>query len=179
MARVKQISAQEANDDVKSMYAELEKKMGRVPNIFQNMGNSAAVLKGFLGLNEAAENTSLPAPLREEIALTVGEANHCCYSLAAHTAIAQQQGVAEADVPLARQAISKDPKTQAILKFAKLVVDQRGSVTDADVNALKAAGVSDQELVEIVLVITENMFANYFNHITDPKIDFPLAPDLV
>ncbi len=178
MTRVQPVTPDKAQGQVKEIYAALEKKLGRVPNIFLNMGNSAAVLQGFLGLSEAVEKTSLAPKLREQIALIIGQANHCHYCLSAHTAIAQAAGIPEQEILLARQAQSKDPKTQAILAFAKEVVEKRAKINDEDVNTLKAAGVSDTEIVEIILVITINMFTNYFNHITDPKIDFPVAPKL-
>ncbi len=178
MTRIQSVTKEKAPKPVQEIYSVIEKKMGKVPNIFLNMGNSAAVLKGYLGLSEAASQTSLPTQLREKIALAVGQANHCNYCLSAHTAIAQHEKIADQDILLARKGQANDKKTQAILSFAKLVTEKRGNVNEYDVAALKKEGVSDGELVEIILVIALNMFTNYFNHITDPKIDFPLAPNL-
>jgi len=178
MSRINEVKPEQAQKEVKDIYKSLEQKMGRVPNIFLNMGNSAAVLKGYLGLSDAVGQTSLPPKLREEIALIVSQANNCRYCLSAHSAIAKGLGVPDQEVLLARQGQAKDPKTQAILKFAKSVVENRGNVSNQDVASLKAAGVTDQQVVEIILIIALNMFTNYFNHITDPKIDFPVAPEL-
>lgn len=178
MTRVKPVTMQEAKEDVKEIYKNLEKKMGKVLNIFQNMGNSPAVLKAYLSLSEAANQTTLSPKLREEIALIVGQTNHCQYCLSAHTAIAKGLGIKEQDILNARQGESKDPKDQAILKFVKAVVESRGRIQNQDIANLKAAGVNDTELVEILLLINLNMFTNYFNLVTDPKIDFPLAPEL-
>ncbi len=47
---------------------------------------------------------------------------------------------------------------------------------DAEITALKNAGVDDEEMLEIVLIVSMNIFTNYFNHLTDPVIDFPEAP---
>lgn len=178
MTRVKPIQEDTAEAEVSVIYKGIKSKMGKVPNIFLNMGNSPAVLKGYLGLSDAAGHTSLSPKLRELIALTVGQANNCGYCLSAHTAIAQGSGVSDQEILSARKGAAKDAKTQAILAFAKIVVEKKGLVTDQDVATLKAAGVSDSEIVEIILVITLNIFTNYFNHITDPKIDFPVAPKL-
>lgn len=178
MSRVKPISPEEAQNEVKTIYQDFEKKLGKVPNIFLNMGNSAAALKAFLGLSEAANQTSLSPLLREQIALVVGQANHCQYCLSAHTAIAKGLGVKEHDILSARHGESQETKSHAILTFAKTVVESRGHVSNQDIATLKAAGVNDQELVEIIVLITLNMYTNYFNLITDPKIDFPHAPEL-
>lgn len=178
MSRIQSVPKEKAQKNVQDIYGAIEKKMGKVPNIFLNMGNSAAVLKGYLGLSEAASQTSLSPKVRELIALAVGQANHCNYCLSAHTAIAHGEKIADQEILLARKGDSQDAKTKAILAFAKTVVEKKGNVTEQDVSTLKKAGVSDTELVEIILVINLNMFTNYFNHITDPKIDFPLAPNL-
>jgi len=178
MSRVAPVSPAKASNSVKKIYEDIEKKMGVIPNIFQNMGNSAAVLKAFMGLNEAAGETSLDPKLREQIALTVGQTNNCHYCLSAHTVIGCQSGLKDAEIIEARKGEASDAKTRAILKFVKLVVEKRAQVSDQNVKDLKAAGVTDAELGEIVLLITLNIFTNYFNLITDTTIDFPKAPEL-
>jgi uncharacterized peroxidase-related enzyme len=178
MPRIKPVAVAEAKGEIKEIYQDLEQKMGKVINIFQLMGHSATTLKGFLNLSEAANHTSLPPQLREQIALIVGQANHCQYCLSAHTALAKGLGMNEPDILKARRGESIDLKGQAILQFASLVIEKRGNVTDQNVTDLKAAGVTEAELVDVILVIVVNIFTNYFNLITDPKIDFPQAPEL-
>jgi len=178
MSRVQPVTADKAKPAVQEIYKALEKKMGKVPNIFLNMGNSAAVLKGYLGLSDAVNLTSLDPKLREEIALIVGQANQCNYCLSAHTAIAKGTGLSDQEILSARNAQSQNPKTQAILTFVKSVVDKRGKIDDQEVTGLKAKGVNDAEIAEIIMIITLNMFTNYFNLVTDTKIDFPIAPKL-
>jgi uncharacterized peroxidase-related enzyme len=177
MARTKPVTPDQAKDAVKKIYDTLQQKMGgKVINIFQHMGIAPATLKGFMGLSAAENETSLSPKLREEIALTIAQVNHCNYCLSAHTVIAGGLGVPSTQILQARKGESPDPKTQAILKFVKVVVEKRGQVNDQDVSALKAAGVNDKELVELILVILVNMFTNYFNNIVDTPIDFPQAP---
>lgn len=178
MSRVKPVTPEEAKGEVKEIYQSLQKNMGKVFNIFQNMGNSAVTLKGFLALSDAVNHTTLPPKLREQIALIVGQSNHCNYCLSAHSTIAKGCGLNDQDILNARHGESSNARDQAILKFAKQVVENRGNVSNQDVASLKAAGVNDTEFVEIILTIFLNMFTNYFNLITDPKVDFPSAPDL-
>lgn len=178
MSRIQAVSQDKASPAVKEIYSGIEKKMGKLPNIFQNMGNSAPVLKGYLALSDAVGHTSLSPKIREEIALIVAETNQCNYCLSAHSAIAKSIGTNEQEILQARRGSSLDPKVQAILTFSKLVVDKRGKINDQDITSLKSKGVTDSEIVEIIFVISMNMFTNYFNHITDPQIDFPVAPGL-
>jgi uncharacterized peroxidase-related enzyme len=179
MPRVAAITPDKAQTEVKHLYEKIQKNSGgKLPNIFQHMGNSPTVLQTFLSLNEIISHTTLPAKLRSEIALAVAQANECQYCLSAHTTIGGGMGLPKEQMIEARKGHSGDPKTQAILKFAKLVVDKRGKLSNQEVAALKAAGVTDTELVEILLVVQLNMFTNYFNHVVDTTIDFPEAPKI-
>jgi alkylhydroperoxidase family enzyme len=66
-----------------------------------------------------------------------------------------------------------DPKTAAMLRFARTVVDTRGKVGDADIAVLRGAGVSDAELAEIVAITALNVFTNLFNNVAGTDVDFP------
>ncbi len=161
------------NPETKSLLEGIQKKMGKVPNIFRNMANSPAVLQGYIALSEAASHTSFPDDFREEIALTVAQTNNCHYCLSAHTAIAKMLKVPEQDILKARKGEAEDPKRAAILHFVRQMVEKKGHIPEEDINELKAKGITDTELTEIVLLVSLNLFTNYFNHITDPAIDFP------
>jgi uncharacterized peroxidase-related enzyme len=178
MARISAVSPENASGEVQEMYGILKKKVGKVINIFQMMGNSPAVLGAYMALSEAAGKTSFDAKMRERIALLVGESNKCHYCLAAHTAVAKMAGLSEEETIQARKAKSEDVRTQAILGFAKRVVDTNANVDAQEVAALKDAGVSDKELVELILLISLNGFTNYLNHIVDTDLDFPEPPAL-
>lgn len=178
MPRINTVNVDKVSSETKQIYQNLEKKLGRVPNIFLNMGNSPTVLKGFFGLSEAANQTSLSRELREEIALLTAQINGTKYCLSAHTANAKECGLSDQDIAKARHGEAHDPKTQAILKFVKTLIEKRGQVTNQDVASLKAAGINDTQLVEVILVTILNIFTNYFNNVTDPQVDFPLAPEL-
>ena len=178
MARVVKKSLQQAEPELSEVYQKIEKKFGKVPNIFLNMGNSLAALKGFLALSEQTEKMTLAPKLREQIALAVSQENDCNYCLAAHCAASKQLGLEEQQVMHARQAQAEEKREDAILKFAKLVVEKNGRVSGHEVEELKKAGVNDQEMVEIIYLVMGNMFTNYFNHITDPDIDFPIAKEI-
>lgn len=179
MARMKPVAPENANGELKHVYATIQKNMGgKVINIFQMMGNSPAVLKGFLALSDAAGQTSLSPQLREQIALIVGQTNQCQYCLSAHTAIGTKEGLNAEQILKARKGEAADPKTQAILRFAKTVVEKRANVSDQEIEKLKNAGVSDTELAEIIFVISINLLTNYFNHVAGTPVDFPEAPKL-
>jgi uncharacterized peroxidase-related enzyme len=176
--RISPVAKDKASGNVKPIFEQMERNMGKVPNIFLNMANSPEALQAFVAMQEKVEKSSLSKALKEALALTVAEANHCNYCLSAHTVIAKAAGLQEQEILNARRAHASNKKEQAILTFAKLVIDKKANVSDADVAQLKAEGVSDKELCEIVLAITLNIYTNYFNKVMNTENDFPPASKL-
>jgi hypothetical protein len=59
------------------------------------------------------------------------------------------------------------------------LVETRGGVTSADLDAVRAAGWSDADIAEIVGNVAVNVLTNYFNKAADVDVDFPLVPHRV
>jgi uncharacterized peroxidase-related enzyme len=152
----------------------VKKQLGVVPNLMKFVGNSPAALEGYLSLNGALSKGILDAKTRERIALAIAEFNGCSYCLSAHTYLGKNVAKLD-DVEIAanRSGNSSDPKAAAAVHFATRVVQERGHVSDADLNAVKAAGYSQAEIVEIVLHVALNTLTNYINEVAQTEIDFP------
>ncbi len=158
----------------KDLFNAIQGKLGMVPNMMRTMGNSPAVLDGYLSFSGALGTSSLGAKLGELIALTVANANHCEYCNAAHTFIGEKlAGIDTTSIELAKEAKSNDAKIQAALTFAKALVIKKGKVTDADLDAVKKAGYDDAALAEIIAHVALNIFTNYFNNTAATVVDFP------
>ena len=74
-------------------------------------------------------------------------------------------GLTSCEIIDARRTESSDPKTLAILKLARELVVQLGVLADAEFQAVRAAGLSDAEFVEVVANVALNIYANYINHV--------------
>lgn len=152
----------------------VKKQLGSVPNLFRLVGNSPAALEGYLGLNGALAKGLIGAKTRERIALAVAERNGCDYCLSAHTYLGKNLAkLDDAELDAARDARSADPKADAALRFARAVTESRGHVSTADVDAARAGGHSDAELVDIVLHVALNTLTNYVNSVAETEVDFP------
>lgn len=178
MARINPIDPSKADPKAKEILDGVQKKLGKIPNIFGTLAHSPAVIQAYASFSGAMATSSLPGKLREQLALAIGQANSCDYCVAAHTAIGGSLGMSQEETIAARQGKSDDAKAQSAIKFVQNVVEKRGNVGDADVKALRDAGFNDQQIVEIAGVIAMNMFTNYFNHIMGTDVDFPKAPAL-
>ncbi|MGK7754181.1 MULTISPECIES: carboxymuconolactone decarboxylase family protein [unclassified Roseovarius] len=154
----------------------VRKMLGSVPNLFRLTANSPAALEGYLGLSGALAKGILTPQTRERIALAVAEINGCDYCLSAHTYLAKTLAkLDEAEIAANRAGGSSDAKADAAVRFAAKLVRERGQVSDADVSAVKMAGYSDAEIVEIVAHVALNTLTNYLNEAFDTPIDFPVV----
>jgi alkylhydroperoxidase family enzyme len=72
-----------------------------------------------------------------------------------------------------RKGTSSDAKAAGTVAFARALNDQMGEVTTAEVDAARAAGLSDAEIVETIAVVALNIFTNLLNKATRVDIDFP------
>lgn len=113
---------------------------------------------------------------RESLALALAQVNECSYCLSAHSYIGERSAhLSTGAIAAVRKGIAADTKTAAILQFAVAVNDKRGAIPSADIDAARAAGVSDAELAETVAHVALNVLTNYFNKAFDVDIDFPVV----
>ena len=153
----------------------VEKSLGVVPNLFRLVGQSPAALEGMLGLNGALGRT-LDAATRERIALAVAQVNGCDYCLSAHTYLGLNLAkLDEAEIARSRRGGSSDPRANAAVAFAAKVAAERGRVTDADIAAVKLAGFTEAQIVEIVGLVAVNVYTNFINNVAETDIDFPIV----
>ena len=159
----------------RAMLEAVNKQLGVVPNLFRMVANSPAALEGYLSLSGALGKGELTAPTRERIALAVAEINSCNYCLSAHTYLGKNLAkLDDTEMTANRSGGSNDPKADAAVSFAAKVTRQRGHVSEEDLRAVRAAGYSDAQMIEIVLHVALNTWTNYINGVADTDIDFPV-----
>ncbi|MEM9835330.1 MAG: carboxymuconolactone decarboxylase family protein [Bacteroidota bacterium] len=174
MNRLQALNPATTTGKSKDLFDGIQAKLGMVPNMMRTMGNSPAVLEGYLNLSGALAKGRLGAKLGELIALTVSEANDCDYCLAAHTFIGDKLAKIDlAELDAARDARNNSPKIQAALRFALTLVENSGRINDEDVQLVKDAGYSEGEISEIVAHVALNTLTNYFNNTANTTVDFP------
>ena len=164
-----------APDASKPILNAVHGQLGVVPNMFRLIASSPAALEGFTANNGALAKT-LDVKTRERIALAVAQVNGCDYCLSAHTYLGLNLAkLSPEEVALNRKGGSGDAKADVAVGFAAKIVRERGQVSDADITALRDAGYSNREIVEIVAVAAENVFTNLINIVADTDIDFPVV----
>jgi uncharacterized peroxidase-related enzyme len=153
----------------------VQKQLGVVPNMFRAIGNSPAALEGYLGLSGALMKGALEPPTRERIALAMAEFDACDYCLSAHTYLGKTHSkLSDAEIAANRDGGSTDAKADAAVRFAIKVAETRGHPSDDDLQAVKQAGYTDAQVMEIVLHVALNTLTNYVNETVKTEIDWPV-----
>jgi uncharacterized peroxidase-related enzyme len=173
MSRVPLINPASTDGERKQVLDQIQAAFGSTPAMFRAVANSPAALKSLWGSFGALGGGVIPARLGEQIAVAVADRNACEYCLAAHTALGRKAGASADEMLAAQRGESADPKTAAALRFVLTLVDARGQVADADVQALRGAGFDDEQIVEIVAHVALNLFTNYVNVALAVPVDFP------
>jgi uncharacterized peroxidase-related enzyme len=163
--------------DNQAIFDRLKKNLGFVPNLYATFAYSATALGTFLALQNA--KSSLKPKEREVINLVVSQVNDCEYCLAAHTALGKKLGLTDAQISeIRRGRASFDPKLDGLVRFVREVAEKRGHVSAATTDAFLAAGWSQDNLVDAIMVVGANSISNYLHGTTQIPVDFPAAEEL-
>lgn len=152
----------------------LEKGLGKLPNFFALISQSPDTLKAVTDMH-ATLGKSIGPQTRERIHIAVAEVNGCEYCVSAHTYIGGKlAGLSPEDLALNRQGRSTDPKADTVVAFVQKVAKSRGHIEDADIEALRDAGFSDAQIIDIVAELAFSFVTNLFNNTFATDIDFPV-----
>jgi uncharacterized peroxidase-related enzyme len=174
MTRLQALNPELSEGKTKDLFNAVQTKLGMVPNMVRTMGNSYAVLNGYLAFSGALGESEVGAKLGEQIALAVAETNQCEYCLSAHTLIGGDLlGIDESTISASRTGNTGNAKVNAALAFAQTLVNKKGLVNDDDVAVVRKAGYTDAGIAEIIAHTALNTFTNYFNNVANTVIDFP------
>ncbi len=169
--------ATSAPEQSKPILEQSQRALGFVPNLYGVLAESPALLKGYTSLSAIFEGCSMSATERQIVLLTSSFENACDHCMAAHTAIARMQRVAEGVVAAVRDGTAiPDPKLQALREFTREVVRQRGWVAEKDVEAFLGAGYTSEQVFEVVLGVGIKTLSNYANHIAGASLDAAFKP---
>jgi uncharacterized peroxidase-related enzyme len=175
MSRLSIVNPADATGAAAEIFAKIKKAVGRVPNAYATVGtHSPATLAAVLGADQVLAAGSLAKADVEAIKLAVSEIAGCDYCVAAHTLMGKLAGLSpEAMKQVRAGSATGDAKRDALVRFVRLLVSTRGTVAQADLDAVRAAGYSEQQVVETMLAIAAITFTNLVNRVNDTTLDFP------
>ncbi|MFA5965670.1 MAG: carboxymuconolactone decarboxylase family protein [Sphingomonas sp.] len=149
-----------------------KKAWGFVPNLNRVLAASPAASEAYAALWGIAEKTSFTPQERNIAYLAIIYENECTYCMAGHTNLSRMAKVADADIYAIREGRElADPRLEALRRFAAQVTRSRGMVGEADVAAFKAAGYTNQSVLDLLVLAATKLISNYTNHLADTPVD--------
>jgi AhpD family alkylhydroperoxidase len=160
-----------------ALFDNLKNSLGMVPNLYATLAHSETALGNYLTLQNA--KSSINGKAREVVNLVVSQVNHCEYCLAAHTVIGGMVGFTPEQIVEIRQGrASFDAKLDVLARLVHNITTERGHADSALVDAFLAAGWTQGNLVDAIVVIGDKIVTNYLHGTTKVPVDFPPAPAL-
>jgi uncharacterized peroxidase-related enzyme len=160
--------------DVRSRILAVQEKSGFVPNVFLALARRPEEFRAFFAYHDALmdKEGGLTKAEREMIVVATSGANQCQYCVVAHGAIlrirAKNPLVAD-QVAINHRKADITPRQRAMLDFAMKVALESHAVGDADLEALRQAGFSDEDAWDIAAIAAFFALSNRMANVTSMR----------
>jgi uncharacterized peroxidase-related enzyme len=154
MTFVRTVPEPEAKGDTAAIYDEVRESMGYLPNFVPLFSERPEVFRAWQQLNGALKTRDLR---RYELAtVAAAKALRSSYCALSHGKVLAEQFLGPEAV--AELPGGLDDVDLAVVALAEKVVRDASSVTQADVDGLRALGLDDAEIVDVVLAAAARCF---------------------
>ena len=148
------------------------------PGLLNVLARSPAALAGYLGLHHGLAQGRLTEVERCLVGLMVAQRSGSAYWLSVQSRLAQEAGLTKDQIQVAREGCAGSDRQTALLFLAGRLVINRGELAEADLAAVRQAGLIDAEITEVILHVGLNLTAAAIGHAAALELDFPPAPPL-
>ena len=161
-----------APEKSKPVLEQLQKAFGVIPNLAAAIANSPKLVTAFAAVFQQVHSSSLTEQEIQIVLLTDAVANSCAYAVAFHTALALQQGVSPEETGAVRaRRVPTGPRFAALSNLARILVQKRGHLNEADLAAFIAAGFTQEQILEVITVVAASTITNYAGTIANPPLE--------
>jgi uncharacterized peroxidase-related enzyme len=161
-------------EDMAEMIRSVQERSGFVPNVFLTLANRPAEFRAFFAYHDALMDKSdgLSKAERELIVVATSATNNCLYCVVAHGAILRIRSKR----PLLADQVAVNPdkadltdRERHIVEFALKMATDSASVSDGDLDALRSAGFSDDEIWDIGAITAFFALSNRMANLTSMR----------
>ena len=157
-----------------AIFDNLNKALGFVPNLYATIAYSDNGLSRYLAYQNA--KTTLSNKEKEAVNLIVSQVNGCVYCQSAHTVIGKMNGFTDEQILDMRRGKATDTKLNALVQLAKSITQNKGKADAVLVDNFFAQGYTNENLVDLILQVSDKVAMNYLHNLIQIPVDFPLAP---
>jgi uncharacterized peroxidase-related enzyme len=164
MTWIREVGESEAGGELSEVYANVRSARGKLSNIMRVQSLSPRAMKAHLELYMALlfDRSGLSRAERELLAVVVSAANRCGYCVTHHAAALRVYWKDDAKVELVMEdfrSVELPPRERAILDYAALLTREPAAVEERHVAAMRNAGLTDEEILNV------NLITGYFNFV--------------
>ena len=171
VSRFGHVDLEDMPDDLRRRIEVITEKSGFVPNVFRALARRPAELRAFLDYHDALMDSDdgLSRAERELVVVATSGANHCTYCVVAHGAILR---VRAKDAEIADRVatnpwgVELSPRERAIVDLALLIATDSASLTDAELDDARMAGLSEDEIWDVGAITALFAMSNRLAHLT-------------
>jgi uncharacterized peroxidase-related enzyme len=147
-------SIDDVPDDLRARMLEVQEKAGFVPNVFLTLAHRPEECRAFFAYHDALmlRDSGLTKGEKEMIVVATSGANDCLYCIVAHGAILrvyEKQPLIADQVAVNYRKADITDRQKAMLAFAMKVASASSTIEDADFEALRKQGLSDEDIWDI------------------------------
>ena len=171
VSRFGHVELEDMPADLKERIGAIAEKSGFVPNVFRALARRPAELRAFLDYHDALMERSdgLSKAERELIVVATSGANNCTYCVVAHGAIlrvrAKDPEIAD-NVATNPWGVRLSPRERAIVDLALLIATDSSSLTEAELDDARLAGLSEDEIWDVGAITALFAMSNRLAHLT-------------
>lgn len=175
MARLTVHTVESAPEAAQARVETAFKNNGFLPNLIGVLANSPEALTFYQEVGKLNGNTTLTPGEREVVQIIAAKRNACAFCVAGHTKLATLKKLLSENGIAASRAVDPeqfdDAKLAALATFTIAVMENRGAVSDAQLQAFFDAGYTQQQSVEVVLGVALATLCNYTNNLAQTDIN--------
>ncbi|KCZ92908.1 carboxymuconolactone decarboxylase family protein [Hyphomonas johnsonii] len=150
---------------------------GDIPNLYGILAANPAALEAYLSLSRIFESAGFTPLERQVVLIAASVENACHFCVAAQTAAASEEGLDMSVIEAVRESRPvADARLEALRQFTRLVVIQRGFVSDTDVERFIRAGWDRPAVLGVILGVSLKVISNYTNHVAETPLNKAYKP---
>lgn len=174
MTTLKIHNIESAPEGSKVLLEQSLKANGMIPGLHGVLANAPELLEAYQTIHKLFTQSSFDKNELTVVWQTINVEHECHYCVPAHTAIANMMKVDQAITEALRNETPlENPKLEALRVMTLLIVRNRGHVTQEELETFYAAGYGEQQILEIILGLSQKVISNYTNHIANTPVDAP------
>lgn len=161
-------------DDIRELIEAVQEKSGFIPNVFVALAHRPDEFRAFFAMHDALMDKSegLSKAEREMIVVATSATNQCLYCVVAHGAILRIR----AKNPLIADQLANNPwkadlseRERAIIDFSLRVAGDSASISDADLDDMRARGFTTDEIWDIGAIAAFFAMSNRLANLTSMR----------